>query len=174
MLAPGERLAFVLHDLFAVPFDEIGAILGRPANAAKQLASRARRRVRGPALVPDTDVTQQRAVVDAFLAASRSGNFKALLALLDPEVALHADPTGVQMGSPIEVLGAHAVAATFSGRAVAAQPALVDGSVGVVWAPEGRPRVVWDLTIANGKIMRIDMIAAAESLDELDLVILDS
>ena len=174
MLAPGERLAFVLHDLFAVPFDEIGAILGRSPNAAKQLASRARRRVRGSALVPNTDVTRQRVVVDAFLAASRSGNFEALLALLDPEVTLHADATGVQMGSPIEVLGAHAVAGTFSGRALAAQPALVDGAVGIVWAPGGAPKVVWDLTITNGKIMRIDMIAATESLYELDLVILDN
>jgi RNA polymerase sigma factor (sigma-70 family) len=173
MLAPGERLAFVLHDLFAVPFDEIGPILGRSPNAAKQLASRARRRVRGSALVPNADVTRQRVVVDAFLAASRSGNFEALLALLDPEVALHADATGVQMGSPIEVLGAHAVAGTFSGRALAAQPALVDGSVGIVWAPGGAAKVVWDLTITGDKIVRIDMIAATESLNELDLVILD-
>ena len=173
MLAPGERLAFVLHDLFAVPFDEIGPILGRSPNAAKQLASRARRRVRGSALVPNADVTRQRMVVDAFLAASRSGNFEALLALLDPEVALHADATGVQMGSPIEVLGAHAVAGTFSGRALAAQPALVDGSVGIVWAPGGAPRVVWDFTITGDRIVRIDMIAATESLDELDLVLLD-
>lgn len=173
-LAPGERLAFVLHDLFAVPFEEIGAILGRSPNAAKQLASRARRRVRGSALVPNTDMTRQRMVVDAFLAASRSGNFEALLALLDPEVALHADAIGVQMGSPIEVLGAHAVAGTFSGRALAAQPALVDGTVGIVWAPGGTPKVVWDLTITNDKITRIDMIAATESLDELELVILDN
>jgi RNA polymerase sigma-70 factor (ECF subfamily) len=173
-LAPGERLAFVLHDLFAVPFEEIGTILGRSPNAAKQLASRARRRVRGSALVPNTDVTRQREVVDAFLAASRSGNFEALLALLDPQVMLRADAAGVQMGSPLEVFGAHAVAGTFSGRALAAQPALVDGTVGIVWAPGGRPKVVWDLTISNDKIVRIDMIAATETLDELDLLILDN
>jgi RNA polymerase sigma factor (sigma-70 family) len=174
MLSPGERLAFVLHDLFAVPFDEIGPILGRSPNAAKQLASRARQRVRGSALVPNVDEARQRVVVDAFLAASRLGDFEALLAVLDPDVALHADATGVKMGSPIEVLGAHAVAGTFSGRALAAQPALVDGTVAIVWAPGGAPKVVWDLTISNDKIVRIDMIAAAESLDELDLVLLDT
>jgi RNA polymerase sigma factor (sigma-70 family) len=172
-LAPAERLAFVLHDLFAVPFDEIGAILGRSPNAAKQLASRARRRVRGSALVPDADKTRQRIVVDAFLAASRSGNFEALLAVLDPDVVLRADTAGVQMGAPAEVRGAAAVAGTFSGRALGAQPALVDGTVGVVWARGGRAKVVWDITIVHGKIVRIDMIAAADSLEELDLVIFD-
>jgi RNA polymerase sigma factor (sigma-70 family) len=173
VLAPAERLAFVLHDMFAVPFEEIATILGRSPNAAKQLASRARRRVRGSDLVSDADVTGQRVVVDAFLAASRSGNFEALVTLLDPAVVLRADATGVQMGSPPEVRGAKAVAGVFSGRALAAQPALVDGTVGIVWAPGGHPKVVWDVTTENGKIVQLDMIAAAESLDELDLVIFD-
>ncbi len=172
-LAPAERLAFVLHDMFAVPFEEIATILGRSPNAAKQLASRARRRVRGSDLVPDADVTGQRVVVDAFLAASRSGNFEALVTLLDPAVVLRADATGVQMGSPPEVRGAEAVARVFSGRALAAQPALIDGTVGIVWAPGGHPKVVWDVTTDNGKIVQLDMIAATESLDELDLVIFD-
>src|SRR5205823_5371102 len=123
-LAPAERLAFVLHDLFAVPFDEIAAIVGRSPAAARQLASRARRRVQGAAPVPDADLIRQRAVVDAFLAASRDGDFDALLALLDPDVALRADPAAVQVGAPSAVRGAAAVAETFSGRAQFAQPAL--------------------------------------------------
>src|SRR5712671_6740213 len=113
-LNPAERLAFVLHDLFAVPFDEIAPIVGRSPTAARQLASRARRRVQGGATVPDVDLTRQRAVVDAFLAASRGGDFDALLALLDPDVVLRADAAAVQMGSAPEVLGAAEVAATFS------------------------------------------------------------
>lgn len=173
VLAPAERLAFVLHDMFAVPFEEIATILGRSPNAAKQLASRARQRIRGSDLVPSADVNRQRAVVDAFLAASRSGNFEALVALLDPAVVLRADATGVQMGSPPEVRGAEAVAGVFSGRALAAQPALIDGAVGIIWAPGGHPKVVWDITTANGKIVQFDMIAATESLDEIDLVIFD-
>jgi RNA polymerase sigma-70 factor, ECF subfamily len=172
-LAPAERLAFVLHDMFAVPFDEIGAILGRSPNAAKQLASRARHRVQGSASVPDADLTRQREVVDAFLAASRSGNFDALIAVLDPDVVLRADSAGVQMGASEKARGAAAVAGIFSGRALGAQPALVDGTVGMVWAPGGKPRVVWDFTISHGKIARIDMIASADSLGELDLVIFD-
>jgi RNA polymerase sigma-70 factor (ECF subfamily) len=173
VLSPAERLAFVLHDMFAVPFEEIATILGRSPNAAKQLASRARHRVRGSDLVPSADMTSQRAVVDAFLTASRSGNFEALVALLDPAVVLRADAAGVQMGSPPEVRGAEPVAGVFSGRALAAQPALIDGTVGIVWAPGGRPKVVWDVTTVDGKIVQFDMIAAIESLDELDLVIFD-
>ena len=173
-LAPAERLAFVLHDMFTVPFDEIGAILGRSSNAAKQLASRARQRVRGFALKPGADLTRQREVVNAFLAASRSGNFDALVAILDPEIVLRADAAGIQMGAPAEVRGAAAVADTFSGRALAAQPAIVDGSAGVVWAPGGSPKVVWEMTIVHGRITHIEMIAALDTLDDLDLVILDA
>ena len=170
-LAPAERLAFVLHDLFAVPFDEIGAILGRSPNAAKQLASRARHRVQGSAPGPVPDVSRQREIVDAFLAASRTGDFEALLVLLDPEVVLRADAAGVAMGAS-EARGADAVARVFCGRAMGAEPALVDGAVGVVWAPGGQPKVVWDLTVSRGRIVQIDMIAGAGSLQDMDLVVL--
>ena len=172
-LSPAERLAFVLHDVFAVPFHEIGAIVGRSPNAAKQLASRARHKVQGSDPVPDADRTRQREVVGAFLAASRNGEFDALVALLDPDVVLQADSAAVRMGSPEEVRGATAVAGIFSGRARAAQPALIDGAVGVVWAVGGRPKVAWDFTIRHGKIVHIDMLAAPDGLDDLDLTILD-
>ena len=172
-LRPAERLAFVLHDIFAVPFDEIGPIIGRSSTAAKQLASRARHKVRGTNPPPDADPGRQRRVVDAFLAASRAGDFDALVALLDPDVVLEADAAAVRMGAPAEIRGAVAVAATFSGRAQAAQPALIDGVVGVVWAVKGRPKVAWDLTMSHGKIVHIDMLAADDSLDILDLAVLD-
>jgi RNA polymerase sigma-70 factor (ECF subfamily) len=129
--------------------------------------------VQGAATVPDADLTRQRQVVDAFLAASRGGDFDALLALLDPDVVLRADHAAVQVGAPRQVRGAPDVAGTFSGRARAAQPALVNGAAAAVWAPGGRPRVVFDFTITNGKIRRIDMIADPEQLRQLDLVILN-
>jgi RNA polymerase sigma factor (sigma-70 family) len=172
-LRPAERLAFVLHDIFAVPFDAIGPILGRSSTAAKQLASRARHKVQGTGPPPDADPARQREVVDAFLAASRGGDFDALVGLLDPDVVLQADAAAVSMGSPAEVRGAMAVAGAFSGRALAARPALIDGVVGVVWAVSGRPKVAWDLTISDGRIVHIDMLAARDSLDDLDLTILD-
>jgi RNA polymerase sigma factor (sigma-70 family) len=171
-LSPAERLAFVLHDMFAVPFDEIAPIVGRSPEAARQLASRARRRVQG-ATLPDPDLTRHREVVDAFLAASRGGDFEALLAVLDPDVVLDADAAAVRMGSAEEVRGAPAVAGTFSGRALAAQPAVIDGAVGIVWAVAGRPKVAWDLTIRAGKIAHIEMLAAPETLDDLDVVVLE-
>jgi RNA polymerase sigma factor (sigma-70 family) len=170
-LAPAERLAFVLHDLFAVPFPEVAAVLGRSPAAARQLASRARRRVQG-AEPPDADPARQRAIVDAFLAAARGGDFDALVALLDPEVVLRADQVAVQAGAAAEVRGAAAVARTFSGRARTARPALVDGAAGAVWAPGGRPRVVFGFTIAGGRIVRIDMLADPERLQRLGLAIL--
>jgi RNA polymerase sigma factor (sigma-70 family) len=172
-LAPAERVAFVLHDLFAVPFDEIAAIVGRTPATARQLASRARRRVQGAAAAPGADRTRQREIVGAFLAASRGGNLAALLAVLDPGVLLRADPAAVQMGAAAEVRGASAVAGTFSGRAQAAQPALVNGAAGLVWAQGGQPRVVFDFKIADGKIVGIDMIADPEQLRRLDLAILE-
>jgi RNA polymerase sigma factor (sigma-70 family) len=171
-LSPAERLAFVLHDMFAVPFDEIGVIVGRSSNAAKQLASRARSKVQGSGPLPDADPTRQRKVVDAFLAASRDGDFDALVAMLDPDVVLRADSTAVRMGSSEEVRGAAAVAGTFSGRALGAQPALIDGAVGVVWVVGGRPKVAWDFAITHGKIVHIEMIAAPDSLGDLDLAVL--
>jgi RNA polymerase sigma-70 factor, ECF subfamily len=172
-LAPAERVAFVLHDLFAVPFEEIAPIVGRSPAAAKMLASRARRRVQGTATVPDADPTRQRAVIDAFLAAARGGDLDALLAVLDPDVVLRADRTAVQAGASSEVRGALAVAETFSGRAGFARPALVDGAVGAVWAPRGRPRVVFGFTITGGMIVEIDLVADPERLRRLDLAILN-
>src|SRR5258706_2294265 len=172
-LAPAERLAFVLHDMFAMPFEEIAPIVKRSPAAARQLASRARRRVQGASTHPLIDQTRQRRVVDAFLAASRGGDFDALLALLDPDVVLRADAEAVQMGSPAEVLGAAEVASTFSGRARAAQPALVNGSPGLVWAPGGKPRVVFAFRIVRGKILQIEMLADPSRIDELDLSILE-
>jgi RNA polymerase sigma factor (sigma-70 family) len=171
-LTPGERLAFVLHDLFDVPFEEVAAIVGRSPAATRQLASRARRRVQGSA-PPDTDQARQRAVVDAFLAASRDGDFDALLAVLDPDVVLRADLAAVRMGVSGEVRGAAAVAGTFAGRARAARPALVDGVPAAVWAPGGRPRVVLGFTITGGRIVGIDILADPERLRQLDLAVLD-
>jgi RNA polymerase sigma factor (sigma-70 family) len=167
-LTPAERLAFVLHDLFAVPFEEIAPILDRSPAAARQLASRARRRLQG-APAPDTDRARQRAVVDAFLAASREGDFEALVSLLHPDVVLRADQAAVRAGADREVRGAAAVAGTFSGRARAARPALVDGAPGAVWAPGGRPRVVFGFTVADGRIVAIDLLADPEHLDALEL-----
>jgi RNA polymerase sigma-70 factor (ECF subfamily) len=172
-LAPAERVAFVLHDMFAVPFDQIAPVLGRSPNATKMLASRARRRVQGAATVPDADLGRQRAVVDAFLAASRGGDFEALVALLDPDVVLRADRAAVRSGASRELRGAAAVAGAFSGRARFARPALVDGAVGAVWAPGGRPRVVFGFTITHGKIVEIDILADPERLGQLDLADLD-
>ena len=171
-LAPAERLAFVLHDMFAMPFDEIAPIVKRSPAAARQLASRARRRVQGASAAPDPDHTRRRKVVDAFLAAARGGDFDALLALLDPDVVLRADPAAVRMGSAAAVLGAADVAATFSGRARTAQPALVNGAAGAVWAPGGRPRVVFAFTIEGEKIVQIEMLADPAHLGQIELAIL--
>ena len=159
--------------MFAVPFDEIAPIVGRSPSAARQLASRARRRVQGAAAAPDADRTRQREVVDAFLAASRNGDFDALLAVLDPDVVLRADSAAVRAGASREVRGAAAVADTFSGRARAAQPALLNGAVGAVWAPRGRPRVVFGFTIKRGKIVEIELVADPARLRQLDLALLD-
>ncbi len=172
-LNPSERLAFVLHDLFAIPFDEIAPIVGRSPTATRQLASRARRRVQGAATDSDVDLTSQREVVNAFLAASRGGDFDALLAMLDPDGVLRADQTAVLMGASDEVHGALAVARQFSGRARAAQPALVNGAIGLMWATGGQPRVVFNFTITDGKIVAIDMLADPERLLELDLTVLN-
>jgi RNA polymerase sigma factor (sigma-70 family) len=173
-LSPAERLAFVLHDMFAVPFDEIAPIVGRSPSAARQLASRARRRVQGAANVPDADLTRQREVVDAFLAAARNGDFDALLAVLDPDVTLRADSGAVPAGASREVRGAAAVAKRAAkGRARAARPALVNGEMGVVVAPRGRLLMVLGFTISGGKIVEIDAIADPERLRQLDLAVLD-
>src|SRR5829696_256947 len=179
-LAPPERLAFVLHDMFAVPFDEIAPIIGRSADAARQLASRARRRVHGVSeregadLVPDVELSRQRDVVDAFLTAARGGDFGALLAVLDPDVVLRTDRAARRPGMPAEIRGAATVAEqAVRGRARAARPVLVNGAVGVVVAPRGRLLMVLDFTIEDGKIVAIDAIADPERLRQLDLAMLD-
>ncbi len=175
-LKPAERLAFVLHDLFDLPFEEIAPIVGRTPTAARQLASRARRRVRGAATVQavtDDTLSRQRAVVAAFLAASRAGNFDALLALLDPDVVYRADQPAGPSGGSQEVRGATAVAGFFSGRARDAQLALVNGAAGAVWAPGGKPRVVFGFTITDGRIVAIDLTSDPAYLRQLDLTILD-
>jgi RNA polymerase sigma-70 factor (ECF subfamily) len=166
-LNPAERLAFVLHDIFAVPFDEIAPIVGRSPTTARQLASRARRRVRGVATVPDADLTSQREVVDAFLAASRAGNFDALLAVLDPDVVFRHDLTIVPAGASPEVRGAASVARQFSGRAQGARIALVNGAVGLVVARHGRLFLVLNLTVTRGKIVEINVVADPERLRQL-------
>src|SRR5581483_6443173 len=172
-LAPAERLAFVLHDLFGVPFEEIASIVGRSPAAARQLASRARRRVRGPAALPKADLSRQREVVDAFLAASRSGNFDALLAVLDPEVEFHADRVAVAAGATAEMHGAVAVARRYLGGARLARPALVNDAVGIVVAPQGRLGVALILSFANDRIARIQAIRDPAELQKLEIGLLD-
>jgi RNA polymerase sigma factor (sigma-70 family) len=171
-LNPAERLAFVLHDMFAVPFEEIGAVLGRSPAAARQLASRARRRVRGGA-EPDADHSRHRAVVAAFLAASRRGDLAALVDLLDPDVEARADAATVAAGAEPLVRGAAAVAGTFAGRARAARPALVDGDPGLVWLQGGQPRVVFAFTVVDGRVLAIDLLSDPDELRHLDVVLLD-
>jgi RNA polymerase sigma-70 factor (ECF subfamily) len=172
-LAPAERLAFVLHDMFAVPFDEIGPIVGRSPETARQLASRARRRVQGASPPSEADVARPRAVVEAFLAASRGGDFARLLSLLDPDIVLRADEAAVATGAQPEVSGAQAVAEVFSGRAQAAQPALIDGGAGLAWAPRGHARVVFAMTVSDGRVTAIEMVADAASIEAMELVLLD-
>jgi RNA polymerase sigma factor (sigma-70 family) len=178
-LSPAERLAFVLHDMFAVPFDEIAPIVGRSPDAARQLASRARRKVQGATPVPDSDLSRQREVVDAFLAAAREGDFEALLAVLDPEVVLRSDGGVARAGLSMEVHGAAAVAEqalAFSrfARSARTRPALVNGVAGVVsWSPDGQPFAVMGCTVRGGKIVEIDILADPARLSQLDLALLD-
>jgi RNA polymerase sigma-70 factor (ECF subfamily) len=172
-LNPAERLAFVLHDMFAVPFDEIGTMVGRTPDAARQLASRARRRVRGEAPVPDGDLAEQRRVVDAFFAAARDGDFEGLVAVLDPDVVTRG--VGVAEGF-FEVRGAEAVASRamrFAHLAPYVRPALVNGAAGVVVMPQGHPTAVMGFTVAGGRVVEIDAFADPERLAQLDLTILD-
>jgi RNA polymerase sigma-70 factor (ECF subfamily) len=168
-LTPAERLAFVLHDVFDVPFDEIAGVVGRSPAAARQLASRGRRRVRGGDGSADAAPDRRREVVRAFLAASRGGDFAGLLALLDPDVELRADATVLAMGGATPARGAEAVAATFSGRAHAARPALVDGMPAAVWATGGRPQVLFEFTVEDGRITAIDLIGDPAVLADLDV-----
>ena len=175
-LSPAERLAFVLHDMFAVPFDEIAPIVGRSPATARQLASRARRRVQGADMVPDADLTTQREIVEAFLAASREGDFEALLAVLDPDVLLRIDGGAVRASLSKEVRGVRAVAEqtlTFSRLSPFVRPALVNGEAGVVVAPRGRPFAVMGFTVRRGKIVEIDVLSDPARLRQLELVVLD-
>ena len=174
-LTPAERLAFVLHDMFAVPFEEIAPIVGRSATATRQLASRARRRVRSGAAVPDPDLARQREVIDAFLAALRGGDFEGLLAVLDPDLVVRADPA-VTSGAPSEVRGAAVwarQAVAFGHLAQLVRPALVNGAIGVVMAPNGRLVRALRFTIANGRITEIEVIGEPARLGELDFSIVE-
>jgi RNA polymerase sigma factor (sigma-70 family) len=175
-LAPAERLAFVLHDMFAVPFDEIAPMVERSPTAARQLASRARRRVQGAAAVPDPDLDRQREVVDAFFAAARDGDFDALVAVLHPDVVLRSDGGAVRPGASFVMRGAREVAESalsFARMSPFVRPALVNGAAGVVVAPHGRPFSVMGFTVRDGKIVEIDGIADPERLRRLDLAGLD-
>jgi RNA polymerase sigma-70 factor (ECF subfamily) len=173
-LTPAERLAFVLHDMFAVPFEEIAPIVDKSPIATRQLASRARRRVQGSSGAPEADLVRQREVVDAFLAASKRGDFQALVSLLHPDAVLRADSVAVQMGATTDVLGAQAVAETFSGRARGARTALVGGAIGAVWTVEETPRVVFGFRIQDGLVVGIDLVADADHIAALDVIALDS
>lgn len=177
-LAPAERVAFVLHDVFGVSFEEIAGIVGRSTVATRQLASRGRRRVQGSSEEDRAaDVARQRDVVDAFFQASRGGDFQALLAVLDPDVALRGDEAALRMGArtgwlTAELHGAQAVAEQFVGRAQAAQLALIDGLPGAVWATGGIPRVVFEFTVQDGKVVEIDLVADADLIGQLTIEIL--
>jgi len=177
-LAPAERVAFVLHDVFGVSFEEIAGMVGRSPVAARQLASRGRRRVQGASEDGRAaDVARQRDIVEAFFRASRAGDFQALLAVLDPDVALRGDEAALRMGVrsgwlTSELHGAKAVAEQFAGQAQAAQLALIDGVPGAVWAPGGTPRVVFGFTIRNGKVVEIELAADTERLSRLKIEIL--
>src|SRR6266540_6324407 len=172
-LAPAERVAFVLHDVFAVPFDEIAPIVGRTPTAARQLASRARRRVRGAAPEPDADLSQQRVVVNAFIAAAREGDFEALLKVLDPDVILRGDRGAIAAGAITEIRGAPAVARealAFAQRYGAfAQPVLVNGAAGVLVAEKGKPFSVMGFTIRHDKVAAIDILADPARLKALGI-----
>jgi RNA polymerase sigma factor (sigma-70 family) len=172
-LSPAERLAFVLHDMFAVPFDEIAQIVDRSPAAARQLAHRARRRVQGERAVPDATLDRQREVVGAFLAAAREGDFEALLRVLDPDVVLRHD-----MGRGVlrVVRGAEAVAnqaQAYSQLRLVIHPVLINGAVGAVTLRDGRPFSIGAVTVRNGKIVELDFITDPERLAQLDLTILD-
>ena len=169
-LTPAERLAFVLHDMFAVPFEEIAPIVERSPVATRQLASRARRRVQeaGPG-DPPGEISRRREVVAAFLAASREGDFDALLTMLDPDIVLRADTAAAQMGADAEAIGPRAVAGIFSGRAKALRPALIDGAPGAVWTYRGETRVVFAFTFTGATITAIEQIADPERIARFEV-----
>jgi RNA polymerase sigma factor (sigma-70 family) len=175
-LSPAERLAFVLHDMFAVPFDEIAPIVDRSPDAARQLASRARRRVQAENTLPDADLDTQREVIDAFVAAAREGNFEALLEVLDPDVVLRTDRGALPIGASRVVRGAATVARQALGFArhdIDVRPALVNGAAGTVTLRDGKPFAIAGFTIRNRRIVEMDALADPERLSQLDLTILD-
>ncbi|MEX0955741.1 MAG: sigma-70 family RNA polymerase sigma factor [Rhizobiaceae bacterium] len=172
-LTPGERVAFVLHDMFAVPFEDIAPIVGRSPDAARQLASRARRRVQGAGTDRQIDNARRREIVDAFIAASRCGDFGALLELLDPEVVLRGDEAAARLGGHTEIRGSAAVAEFFKGSAQAAKPALVDGTVDIAVVPGGRLLLVLRFDITVGRIAAIEAVAEPAALERLDLEVLE-
>jgi RNA polymerase sigma-70 factor (ECF subfamily) len=175
-LSPAERLAFVLHDMFAMPFEEIAPIVERSPAATRQLASRARRRVQGKKAVPDAGLTAQREVVDAFLAAGRDGDFEGLVAVLDPDVVLRQDFGVAGPGVSREVRGAEMVASqavVYSRLRLAIKPALINGAPGIVTFRDGEPFSVGAFTVRAGRIVELDFLADPERLRQLDLTILD-
>src|SRR4051794_3863475 len=175
-LNPAERLAFVLHDIFAVPFEEIAPIVDRSPAAARQLASRARRRVQGEPAIPDADLDTQREILDAFLAAARGGDFHALLEGLDPDVVLRADGAAVGLGTTHIVRGAADVArgaSAFARMDVVVRPALINGAVGTVTFRDGKPFTIAGFTIRNRRIVELDVVADPEYLSRLDLMLFD-
>lgn len=171
-LDPAERIAFVLHDMFGLPFQEIASIVERTPDAARQLASRARRRLQGAPGTADADFSRRRAVVDAFLAAARKGDLAGLLSVLDPNVEFRADAVAARMGGPARLDGAERVARIFSGRAQAAKAALVEGGVGLVVAPKGRLLLAMRMKIEGDRIASIQVIADPADLAGLDLALL--
>jgi RNA polymerase sigma-70 factor (ECF subfamily) len=174
MLAPTERVVFVLHDIFAMPFDEIGPVVGRSSGAARQIASRARRRLQGADNAGDFGLTRGLEVADAFLAASRAGDFDALLSLLDPNVVVRQDATTSRGGrANLKAEGAVSVATWFSKGAKGLQGAIIDGTAGIVWAPGGRLQGVLGLTITDGTIVEINLIADPERIRKFDVVLLE-
>ncbi|MFI5698401.1 sigma-70 family RNA polymerase sigma factor [Kribbella sp. NPDC051586] len=168
-LSPAERLAFVLHDMFAVPFEDIAPIIGKSPAAARQIASRARRRVRGTPAPAGVDVIRQQEVVSAFLAAARNADFAALLEVLDPEVVVRADAGASERGIAASITGHDRVARTFTGRAQAAKPVLVDGMPGLVWMQRGEPVVVFSFTVVDGRVATINLHGDADYLRTVDL-----
>jgi RNA polymerase sigma factor (sigma-70 family) len=175
-LTPAERVAFVLHDMFAVPFDEIAPVVGRSSVTTKKLASRARQRLRGTPAVPAEELARHRRVVEAFLAAARAGDLDAVLAVLAPDAVRRADPAALPPGRPVEVRGARAVAeevAVFGRNARFAAPALVDGAVGIVVAPRGRLWLALLVTVEDDKVAGYELVADPARLRRLDLAVLD-
>lgn len=172
-LGPAERVAFVLHDMFDLPFDDIAPIIGRTTDATRKLASRARQRVQGTSLSPEADGVRRRSVVEAFIAASRDGNFEALLSILDPDVVFRADEAAMRLGSQAELRGPVAVANAFNGRARGARPAMLDGTLGVAVEAGGQTLLVLHVILKGDRIVGIEAVADRESLDGLKVTLLD-